>query len=111
MSPLDAVIAVLLVAGCLLLLASCVALALVDGVYDRLHYLGPGTLGVVLVVTAATLDQGLSAAGTKVLLSGLALAACGPVLTHATGRAALIREHGKWEVRTDGTDDETEGSE
>jgi multicomponent Na+:H+ antiporter subunit G len=68
--------------------------------YDRLHYTAPATTIAPLAIAAAiVLEERLSAAGIKALLVALALLVTNPVLTHATARAARIRQLGEWTVQ------------
>ena len=43
-------------------------------------------------------EEPLSSAGIKAVLVALTMVATGPVLIHATSRAARIRERGRWVV-------------
>ncbi len=64
--------------------------------FDRLHFTGPSGLGVLTVSAAIIVDEGLSVAGAKSLLVAVVIIVSGPVLTHATARAARIRQFGHW---------------
>lgn len=93
---------VLLVVGVAIELLSCLGLLVMDDVYDRLHYLGPAAvLGPVVIAAAVILEEALSTAGIKAILIAVVLAAGGPVVTHATGRAARIRQLGAWQAQPD----------
>jgi multisubunit Na+/H+ antiporter MnhG subunit len=82
---------------------SAVGVAAMTNVYDRMHYLGPASMvAPVAVAGAVVAREGLSAAGIKAVLVAVVISATSPVLTHATGRAARIREFGHWAP----TDDE-----
>jgi multisubunit Na+/H+ antiporter MnhG subunit len=70
-------------------------------VYDRLHYLGPSTLGTILLAGAVCVREGPSFIGLKaVLLAGFIVVAA-PALAHATARAARISEIGDWRPQRD----------
>jgi multicomponent Na+:H+ antiporter subunit G len=100
MSPRGILVAALLVVGVGVTLASCVGVLVMRDAYDRLHYTAPATTIAPLAIAAAiVLQEGLSAAGIKALLVAMALLVTNPVLTHATARAARIREFGEWAVQ------------
>jgi multicomponent Na+:H+ antiporter subunit G len=100
MSPRGLLVAALLVVGVGVTLASCVGVLVMRDAYDRLHYTAPATTIAPLAIAAAiVLEERLSAAGVKALLVALALLVTNPVLTHATARAARIRQLGEWTVQ------------
>ena len=100
MSPRGILVAVLLVVGVGVTLASCVGVLVMRNAYDRLHYSAPATTIAPLAIAAAVvLEERLSAAGIKALLVALALLVTNPVLTHAIARAACIRQFGEWTVQ------------
>ena len=91
------IINILLYAAVATGLFSAIGLLVMKGLNDRLHYLGPpSTLGVFLIAAAIAVQEGLSAATTKAMLIAAALAVMNAVLTHATARAARVREYGHW---------------
>jgi multisubunit Na+/H+ antiporter MnhG subunit len=66
-------------------------------VYDKLHFVTPAALVAPALVTLAVLvHAGLSATTTETLLALLFLMIAGPFLSHATIRAARVREKGDW---------------
>jgi len=78
-------------------LLAAVGLLVFKKVNDKLHYLAPpATLSVVLIAIAISLKEGWSQATTKTILCALAVLLMNPVLTHATARAARVREFGHW---------------
>lgn len=90
------------------LLAVAVASALLGGLgllatsnpYDQLHFTGPATvIGPVAIAAAVLVEEPLSSAGIKSVLVALVMLGTGPVLVHATARAARVRERGRWVVR------------
>jgi multicomponent Na+:H+ antiporter subunit G len=96
----DALIAVLLGLAVLVQLGSALGLLLMPHVYDRLHFLAPATsLAPVLVAGAVVTREALDHQGVLSVLIALFMLAFQPVLTHATARAARIREHGDWRLR------------
>jgi monovalent cation/proton antiporter MnhG/PhaG subunit len=92
-----AVIDILLYVAVATVLVSAIGLLVMKNVNERLHYLGPlTTLSTFLIAAAVFIQEGLSDAATKSIISALALALMNAVLTHATARAARIREYGHW---------------
>ena len=87
--------AILLIAGVGILLICCVGIWVSRDTYDQLHFAGPAaSVAPVAIAGAVILEESLSQAGVKALLVAAVIGLTGPVLTHATGRAARIREHG-----------------
>ncbi|MFC4453878.1 monovalent cation/H(+) antiporter subunit G [Deinococcus sonorensis] len=86
-------VSVLLTLG-VVVAALCVVGVLVGrDVYQKLHYLGPvAPVSGVLIAAAVIVKEGLTQAGIKAALVALVLLVSGAVLTHATARAAFIRE-------------------
>ena len=65
---------------------------------QALHYLSlPATAGVILLVIAVLISQGLGQAFWKVFLIAAILMAINSVVTHATARAFRTRDIGHWE--------------
>jgi multicomponent Na+:H+ antiporter subunit G len=94
-----AVAAVLLFLGVLVVLISCVGILAMPQFYDRLHYVGPAsTLGAFLIGAALVVENGLKQQGVKSIMVVVLLVMISPVLTHATARAARIREFGRWVI-------------
>lgn len=94
-----AVVVVLLALGVLVELISCVGVLVMRQFYDRLHYVGPAsTLGAFLIGAALVVQNGLKQQGVKSIMVVLLLVTISPVLTHATARAARIREFGRWVI-------------
>jgi multicomponent Na+:H+ antiporter subunit G len=80
-----------------IVLASSVGVLVMRGVYDKLHFVTPAALVAPALVTLAVLvHAGLSATTTETLLALLFLMIAGPFLSHATIRAARVREKGDW---------------
>ncbi len=87
--------AVLLFTGVGILLICCVGIWVMPDTYDQLHFTGPATsVAPVAIAGAVILQESLSQSGVKAVLVAAVMGITGPVLTHATGRAARIREHG-----------------
>ena len=69
------------------------------GPYNQLHFTGPATvIGPVAIAAAVLVEEPLSSAGIKAVLIALIMLATGPILVHATGRAAWVRKQGCWAV-------------
>jgi multisubunit Na+/H+ antiporter MnhG subunit len=67
--------------------------------FARLHYTGPATtLGALLVCGAVTVNEGSSQAGLKAIIVAALLVSTGPLIVHATARAARIRDLGEWRL-------------
>jgi multicomponent Na+:H+ antiporter subunit G len=95
----DVIVAVLLAAGVASVLLSCLGVLVMRDALDRLHFTAPAaTIGPVLIAAAVLVEEPLSSAGIKSVLIALVMLATGPVLVHATARAARIREHGRWRL-------------
>jgi monovalent cation/proton antiporter MnhG/PhaG subunit len=77
--------------------ACCLALAVFSDVYVRLHYLAPVTTVAFLpLLIAVVIREGAGQATIKAILVFATLLLINAVLTHATARAARIRELGRW---------------
>jgi monovalent cation/proton antiporter MnhG/PhaG subunit len=95
----EVVVAVLLGLGVGSALLSALGLLATSDAYDRLHFTGPATvIGPVAIAAAVLVEEPLSSAGIKSVLVALIMLGTGPVLVHATGRAARVRERGRWVV-------------
>jgi multisubunit Na+/H+ antiporter MnhG subunit len=99
MSLEDAVVYALLGMGVALELVSALGVALMGGVYDRLHYVAPSALGAVLIVAAIWVREGPSTIALEGTLLAAFLLVCSPALAHGTARAARISERGDWRVQ------------
>ena len=99
MSWQDVVVAVLLVVGVASVLISCIGVVVMRTPMDRLHFTAPaGTIAPVTFAAAVLVEEPLSGAGVKAVLVALLILITTPALSHATARAARIREHGRWKV-------------
>jgi multicomponent Na+:H+ antiporter subunit G len=88
---------VLLGAAVLVVLASCVGVLVMRGVYEKIHFLTPVALiAPFLVAVAIGVQMGLRENTSDSWLALVFLLVAGPFLTHATLRAARIRETGDW---------------
>ncbi len=80
-----------------IVLASSVGVLVMRDVYDKLHFVTPAALVAPVLVTLAVLIRArLSATTAETFLVLLFMVIAGPYLTHATIRAARVREQGDW---------------
>jgi multisubunit Na+/H+ antiporter MnhG subunit len=94
-----AVVGVLLTVGVLSVLLSAAGVVAAKTGWDKLHYTGPATVVAPVAITAAVLvEEPLSSAGIKAVLVAVVLLLTGPVLVHATARAARVREYGRFVI-------------
>jgi monovalent cation/proton antiporter MnhG/PhaG subunit len=95
----DVVVAILLGIGVASILVSCIGVLVMRDALDRLHFTAPAsTIAPVCLAAAVLVEEPLSSAGVKAVLVALLIVLTTPVLTHATARAARIREEGRWKV-------------
>lgn len=88
---------VLLVAAVLIVAVSTLGLLAMQTVYRKAHYLTPISLvAPVLVAVAVTVRSGYVENTGQTWLAVAIVAVAGPILCHATVRAARIRERGDW---------------
>lgn len=81
----------------LVVLASAVGLLVMRDTYQRLHFVTPVALvAPVLVGLAVLARSGWTESSLETWLALLFVVIAGPFLTHATIRAARIRETGDW---------------
>jgi monovalent cation/proton antiporter MnhG/PhaG subunit len=98
----DVAVAILLALGVASGLMSALGLLATRDPYDQLHFTGPATVVAPVAIAAAVLvEEPLSSAGIKAVIVALIMLATGPLLLHATSRAARIREHGRWVISPD----------
>jgi len=95
----DVAVVVLVAIGVGSALLSAAGLLAARDPYDQLHFTGPATVVSPVAVAAAVLvEEPLSSAGVKSVLVAIIMLGTGPVLIHATARAARVRERGRWVV-------------
>ncbi|HUC27276.1 MAG TPA: monovalent cation/H(+) antiporter subunit G [Streptosporangiaceae bacterium] len=81
-------------------LASALGVALMPDVYQKLHYVTPlATVAPVLVGLAILVQSGWTAVAAQTWLTVIFVVMAGPVVSHATIRAAKIRADGDWRMR------------
>jgi multicomponent Na+:H+ antiporter subunit G len=91
---------VLLSLAVLVALASAVGIAVMPDVYQKLHYVTPlATVAPVLVALAILIQSGWTAVSAQTWLTVVFVVMAGPVVSHATIRAAKIRADGDWRVQ------------
>lgn len=111
MSVGDVAVAVLLAVGVASALMGALGLLATRDPYDQLHFTGPATvIGPVALAAAVLVEEPLSSAGIKAVLIALIMLGTGPILLHATARAARIRERGRWVVLPEELDAKEEPS-
>ena len=77
-------------------LASALGILVMRGAYRKLHYVTPAALvAPVLVALAVFVRQGVDENTGETLLAVAFMVIAGPFLTHATVRAARIRDQGR----------------
>lgn len=82
-------------------LASALGVALMPDVYQKLHYVAPlGTVAPVLVGLAILVQSGWTAIAAQTWLTVIFVVMAGPVVSHATIRAAKIRADGDWRIQS-----------
>jgi len=97
MTAKEVVNAVLLGAAWLVQVLCVLGVWRMPHLYDRLHFITPATsVAPWLVAAAVWVREAMDHQGIVALLVALFLLLFGPVLTHATARAARLREHGDW---------------
>ena len=96
---------VLLGMAVLVVLASSVGILVMRDVYDKLHYVTPLALVAPVIVGLAILVQSGWSVNSLQTWLAIALMVIGtPFLSHATVRAARIRESGDWSSAADHDD-------
>jgi multicomponent Na+:H+ antiporter subunit G len=82
----------LVVAGVVVLAFACAGVVVMPGALARLHYVGVGSLGIVLVAAAVVVDDGASLISVKAVTLGAFMVLTSPVLSHAGARAIHNRQ-------------------
>jgi multisubunit Na+/H+ antiporter MnhG subunit len=100
---------VLLVAGLVVVVGSCVGMAVLDDPLDRLHLTTPAAmLGSTGICASVVVRVGLSASGLAAIGVAVILIAANPLAGHAVGRAIAIRRGVTWSDRADESADPSE---
>jgi multisubunit Na+/H+ antiporter MnhG subunit len=91
------VVDLLLGLAVLVVLGSSVGILVMRDVYQKLHFVTPAALvAPVIVGLAILIHSGSTSNSSLTWLALLFVVIAGPYLTHATIRAARIRETGDW---------------
>jgi multisubunit Na+/H+ antiporter MnhG subunit len=91
------VVDVLLASAVLLVLGSSVGILVMRDVYQKLHFVTPAALVAPVIVGLAILvHSGWTSSSSLTWLALLLVVIAGPYLTHATIRAARVRQAGDW---------------
>jgi multisubunit Na+/H+ antiporter MnhG subunit len=99
-SPREIIVYLLLGLAALIVLASSIGILIMRDAYQKLHYVTPVAVVAPVVVGVAILVQsGFTENSVQTWLALVFVLAGGPVLTHATIRAARIRAEGDWRGR------------
>ena len=89
--------AVLLVAGLVVVVGSCVGMAVLDDPLDRLHLTTPAAmLGSAGICASVVARVGLSASGLAAIGVAVILIGANPLVGHAVARAIAIRRGTTW---------------
>lgn len=100
MTPREIIVYVLLGLAVLIVLASSAGILVMRDACQKLHYVSPVAVVAPVVVGLAILVQsGFTENSAQTWLALVFVLAGGPVLTHATIRAARIRADGDWRGR------------
>jgi multicomponent Na+:H+ antiporter subunit G len=99
-SVADVIVVVLVSVAVLVCVLSCIGVFFARDAYDSLHFTGPASvLSPGLIAIAVVIEEGIgSQAGIKSIVVALLLLILNPVLSHATARAARIRQAGRWKL-------------
>ena len=83
------------VATCLI---CCLGLVAMKDFFERLHYMATvSTVATIALLIAVVIEQGWGQAAIKMSLIVVVLFLMNAVLTHATARAARVRDLGHWQ--------------
>jgi multisubunit Na+/H+ antiporter MnhG subunit len=89
--------AVLLMAGLVVVVGSCVGMAVLDDPLDRLHLTTPAAmLGSAGICASVVARVGLSASGLAAIGVAVILIGANPLVGHAVARAIAIRRGTTW---------------
>lgn len=79
-------------------LVCCLGMVVMKDFFERLHYMATvSTVATVALLAAIIIEQGWGQAAIKMTLIVVVLFLMNAVLTHATARAARVRELGHWQ--------------
>ena len=104
MTVTEAVSAILLVAGLVIVVGSCAGMAVLDDPLDRLHLTTPASmLGSTGICASVVVREGLSASGLAAIGVAVILIGVNPLAGHAVARAIAIRRGATWSDPQDDT--------
>jgi multicomponent Na+:H+ antiporter subunit G len=103
-SAREAVASALLGLGTAIEVLAAVGVSVMRDVFDRLHYVGLASFGVLLIGVSILIQESFSLIGDKALATGVLVLLLGPVLVHATARSLRTRQRGDWR---EGIEDES----
>jgi multisubunit Na+/H+ antiporter MnhG subunit len=93
------IVAVLLGLSAGVTVLSCLGMALMGNLYQRLHFVSPVVSVAAFLTAAAVWVSGCEIqAGVKATLIALTLFVMNGVLGHATARAARVKSHRRWAI-------------
>ncbi len=99
MTKADIAVNVCLAICVIMTMICCWGLLLIHDFYERLHFLSTiTTVSTFALLLAIVVKEGWGQATIKGILVYLVLLLINAVLTHATARAARVREFGHWTV-------------
>ena len=79
-------------------LICCLGIVLMKDFFERLHYMATvSTVATVALLIAIVIEQGWGEAAIKMSLIVMVLFLMNAVLTHATARAARVRDLSRWQ--------------
>lgn len=113
MSASGVISAVFLTAGLVIVVASCVGVAVMNDPMDRLHLVTPAAmLGSVGVCAAVVVRSGLSASGPAAIVVATIVVGTSPFTSHAMARSIVVRRRAEVEGASDGNEPskDSEGS-
>lgn len=90
------IVGIVLFAGVAIELLAVIGVTVMRNDYDRLHYVGLASFGVLLIGISILVRESFSLIGNKALATGVLLVVLGPVLVHTTARSFRTRELGDW---------------
>jgi multisubunit Na+/H+ antiporter MnhG subunit len=95
------IVAVMLGAAAGVTVLSCVGMAMMGGLYQRLHFVSPVVSVAAFLTAGAVWVSGCEIqAGVKATLIALTLFVMNGVLGHTTARAARVKTHGRWTLES-----------
>lgn len=98
MSAADIAVAIALAVCVVSALICCLGIVVLDDFFDRLHYMATvTTVSSFSLLVAVVVKEGWGQATIKTILVAMVLLLINAVLTHATARAARVRELGHWQ--------------